>query len=222
MVEFLKALFGEGESMTYEQLEAKLTEGGIKPVNLAAGGYISEDKFNGRVNGLTQQVTDLQGQIAQRDTDLAAVREALTAAQADASKLPGVEGSLTALQSKYAQEKSEWEQRMSQQAYEFAIRERANGLNFSSAAAKRDFVRGAIDKGFKMEGDTIQGYDEFVEQYKAADPTAFVAEKPADPDPNQPGKKTPSFVKPGNTPDPQKGVGGFNFHFQGVRAASEE
>ena len=85
-MEFLKALFESG-ALTYEQFTAKVKEAGLKVVNIADGSYISRNKFDDTVNGLKNQVTDLQGQITQRDTDLAGLNEKLTAAKADAGKL---------------------------------------------------------------------------------------------------------------------------------------
>ena len=99
-MEFLKALFGD-EALTYDQLAAKVAEGKLNVVNIADGSYVSRNKFDDTVNGLKSQVTDLQGQIAQRDTDLAGLNEQLTAAQADAGQLAEAQKQLSALQSKY-------------------------------------------------------------------------------------------------------------------------
>lgn len=201
-MEFLKALFGD-EALTYDQLAAKVAEGKLNVVNIADGSYVSRNKFDDTVNGLKSQVTDLQGQIAQRDTDLAGLNEQLTAAQADAGQLAEAQKQLSALQSKYDKDSKAWEAKNAQQAYEYAIRSKAGELKFTSAAAKKDFIREAIAQGFKMDGDTLMGYTDFVAKYQENDPGAFVKEAPAaDPKPADP---TPTIVLPGKSnPNPHK------------------
>lgn len=201
-MEFLKALFGD-EALTYDQLAAKVAEGKLNVVNIADGSYVSRNKFDDTVNGLKSQVTDLQGQIAQRDTDLAGLNEQLTAAQADAGQLAEAQKQLSALQSKYDKDSKAWEAKNAQQAYEYAIRSKAGELKFTSAAAKKDFIREAIAQGFKMDGDTLMGYTDFVAKYQENDPGAFVKETPAaDPKPADP---TPTIVLPGKSnPNPHK------------------
>ncbi|MBO6268032.1 MAG: phage scaffolding protein [Clostridium sp.] len=201
-MEFLKALFGD-EALTYDQLAAKVAEGKLNVVNIADGSYVSRNKFDDTVNGLKSQVTDLQGQIAQRDTDLAGLNEQLTAAQADAGQLAEAQKQLSALQSKYDKDSKAWEAKNAQQAYEYAVRSKAGELKFTSAAAKKDFIREAIAQGFKMNGDTLMGYTDFVAKYQENDPGAFVKETPAaDPKPADP---TPTIVLPGKSnPNPHK------------------
>ena len=81
------------------------------------------------------------------------------------------------------------------------MREKANTLNFSSTAAKREFIRDAIGKEFKMEKDMLLGFDDYVKVYKENDPGAFAAEEPATP-PVDP--KKPEIVLPGNPGTPGK------------------
>lgn len=218
-MEFLKALFADGEALTYDQLVEKAKAAKINAVNLAAGGYVSVDKHNDKVNALTQQVEALNGQIAKRDTDLADLQSKLTAAQADASKLGEVQTAMTDLQGRYDADEKELEGRLSRQAYEFAVREKAQALKFSSTAARKAFIQEAISKEFKQDGDTLLGYEEFVTKYKADDPGAFAVEAPA-PDPTP---APPQVVLP---TDPSKGkggdTGGFRFHFTGVRPVPTE
>lgn len=210
-MEFLKALFAEGEALTYEQLAEKAKAAKINAVNLAAGGYISVDKHNDKVNALTQQVDALNGQIAQRDTDMVTLQKQLSVAQADASKLGEVQSTLTDLQTRYDTDKHDLEGKLARQAYEFAVREKAGALKFSSAAARKAFIQEAIGKEFKQDGDTLLGYEDFVAKYKADDPDAFIAptDKPAAP--------PPQLVLPTGQ-DKNRGDGSpFHFDFTGVR-----
>lgn len=188
-MDFLKKLFDDGQ-LTFEQFMEKTREAKMNLVNLADGGYVSEAKYNDKVNGLNQRVSQLNEQITQRDADMATLRTSLEAAQADASKLPGVQQSLSDLQVKYASDKTQYEADMAKQRYEFAVREKANGLKFSSAAARKAFVQEVISKDFKMDGETLLGYEDFVTKYKADDPGAFVQETP----PAEPSKATPPTI----------------------------
>lgn len=202
-----------GEEL-YAQVEAKINEVNanqpdktkhVRFADLGEGNYVSRTKYDDKVNGLTQQVTDLQGQITQRDTDLAGLNEQLTAAQADAGQLAEAQKQLSTLQSKYDKDSKEWARKNQQQAYEYEIRNRANELKFTSAAAKKDFIREAIAAQFKQDGDTLMGYTDFVTKYQENDPGAFVQETPpADPAPADP-TPAPQIVLPGkSTPAPKK------------------
>ncbi len=144
-------------------------------------------------DGLTEQITALNAQITQRDADLTAMREKLTAAQADAGKLTEAQTALSDLQAKYAADSQAWDAQRAAQAYEFAVRSKAGELKFTSNAARNDFIRSAIETGMKMDGDTILGFDDFMKKYKEADPAAFAADEPKAPAPTitLPTKNTP-------------------------------
>ncbi len=176
-----------------------------------------QKKFNAEKGQLQGQITDLQEQITARDADLTALNDQLTTAKADAAKLPDVQNTLAGIQSKYEAEKQEWEAKNAKQAYEFAVKTEAGKLKFSSTAAQRDFIRGAIDAGFKLDDGKIIGFKDYVEKYKTDDPAAFVAEK--DPEPAKP---EPSLVVfPSGKASPS-GNNSFGFHFNGVRPAPKE
>ena len=219
-MDFLKKLFPEGGTLTFDQLAEKAKEQKLNLVNLAEGGYVSKGKFDDETKTLATQVKDLQGQLIQRDTDMEGLKTSLTAAQADASKFGAVQQSLADLQGKYTTDKTAFETRLSQQAYEFAVKEKANGLKFSSRAARNAFVQEAVSKGFKLDGGNLLGYEEFVTKYKTDDPGAFEAEQTPSPG-SEPGKPTLVLPNsPGKTPagDP----GGFRFAFNGVRPVPKE
>ena len=190
-MELLKNLFSEGEALTYDQLTEKISAAGLKLTNIADGSYVSRDKMDSKVKGLQGQITDLQAQVKQRDTDMADLQTKLTAAQTDADKLASVQSDLAALRQQREDDGKAWAQKIAAQAYEFAVREKAGEVKFSSNAAKKQFIADAIAKQFKQdENGKMQGYDEFLTQYKADDPGSFVVDEPA------PGKKGPSITVP--------------------------
>lgn len=217
-MDFLKTLFGNGEALTFDQFSAKVKEAKLNIVNIADGSYVSKAKFDDKVGTLTQQVTDLQGQLTQRDTDMTDLQTKLTAAQADAGKLAEVQQQLTSMQTKYDTDKAEWDQKTARQAYEFMVRERANGIKFTSPAAKRDFIQQANGKGFKIDGENLLGYADFVTTYKAENPGAIAEDNP-DPDP-KPGD--PQIVLPSGGSKGAPEGSAFGFHFHGVRPKPKE
>lgn len=204
----------------FQQVQARIDEANagqtdktkhVRFADLSEGGYISVERHNSQINGLNGQIADLTGQISQRDTDITNLQERLTAAQNDASKLTEVQTQLTGLQSKYAQDQQEWAAKNAKQHREFLVREQANGLNFSSSAAKRDFLSQANAKDFQVDNDTLIGYTDFLNKYMAENPGALVEQQPTDPV-----VEKPQIVLPKNQkPDPDKSV--FGFHFNGVR-----
>lgn len=218
-MDFLKSLFGEGEALTFEQFTEKAKAAKFNIVNIADGSYISRAKYDDKVNTLNQQITDLSGQITQRDTDMEELKGKLSAAQADATKLGDAQTALTTLQTKYDTDKQEYEQKLQKQSYDFLVREKANSLKFTSPAAKRDFIREVTDKGLKIDGENLLGYDDFVTKYKADNPGAMAEDKPAEPP--TPPAPAPSIVLPGTQPN-----GGdkslFGFQFNGVRSKNED
>ena len=187
----------------------------VRFADLSEGGYVSVERHQSQVGGLTQQVNDLTGRLTQRDADITGLQEQLAAAQTDASKLTDVQTQLTGLQAKYQQDQQDWNAKVVKQRKEFMVREQANGLHFSSAAAKRDFISQAQAKDFQLEGETLVGYVDFLAKYKAENPGALVEQPPTDPgNPGNDGK--PQIVLPKNPkPDGDKAV--FGFHFNGVR-----
>ncbi len=85
---------------------------------------------------------------------------------------------------------------MEEQEYEFAVKEYANGKEFSSQAAKRDFVRSLLDEKLKMKSGTIIGADDFAKAYAEENADAFVTK--TEPTPAAPKETKPQFV--GSTP----------------------
>lgn len=212
----MKRKFLEELGLEKEAIDKIMAENGA---DIESARQNEAGKFETERATLQGQITDLQGQVTQRDTDLTDLKGKLTAAQEDAGKLTEAQNALTGLQTKYNDERQQWEQKTAQQAYEFMVREQANGLSFTSTAAKRDFIREAIDKKLVVEGDKILGFDDFVGKYKESDPGAFVPDKGPE---TVPPEDKPDIVLPpagGTAPGDGKG---FQFHFNGVRPFPKE
>lgn len=215
----IKELFGEG-SLSYEEFEKAMKEKGAKFVDLSEGNYVSKDKFENEVSGKDNQINTLNDTIKARDKDLKDLKAQLKEAGTDAEKLTEFQTQLENLQTQYKQDTDNYKKQLSTQAYEFAVKDFANGKKFSSNGAKKDFIRSMIDKELKMEGDKILGADDFFNAYATEDPNAFVTEAP-----KEESKPKPSFSQSVSNPNinnqQTNTENPFGFHFVGVRARPE-
>ncbi len=213
----VKELFEKAENgtLTWEQFQSAMAENNAKFVDLNEGGYVSKHKYDSDLASKATEIETLNGTIKTRDTDLSNLKNQLKEAGVDSSKLEELNNNLTSLQTKYNDDMKAYKKQIAQQAYEFAVKEFASTKQFSSQAAKRDFVQSMIAKELKMENDKILGADDFVATYLQDNADAFVAEEPKDTKPQ------PTFVSPtqGAEPAPAEQNAFANaFHFTGVRS----
>lgn len=215
----IQELFSKAQNgtFTYEQFESAMKEANAKFVDLSEGTYVSKAKYDDDLASKDSQITQLNTTIKKRDNDLTDLQTKLTEAGNDTTKLNELTTNLATLQSKYDDETKAYKAQLKKQAYEFAVKEFANSKNFTSNAAKRDFVQSMIAKELKMENDMILGADDFVTAYSKDNADAFVVEKEPE---TPPTNNTPQFVAPtNNTPVANEGNNNFlnAFNFTGVR-----
>lgn len=173
----LKQFFEEaGGSLTYEELEAAIRESGSKFVDLTDGEYVAKRKYENEIQNLNSQIETLNGTIGTRDTDLADLKAKLEAAGADSGRIATLTKDFEELQGKYAADTKAWEDKLKKQSYEFAVREFAAQQNFSSNAARRDFIQSMINEDLKMKNGQIIGADDFVESYSKDNGDAFIVD----------------------------------------------
>lgn len=213
-MDFIKKLFEGADGLTYEGFMSRANEAGIKFANLSEGKYVSKSKYDSDISAKDGQINDLNATIATRDTDLADIKSQLEQAGADQAKLSQLSADMTALQSKYDNDVKAYKSKLTKQAYEFAVKEFANGKKFTSNAAKRDFINSMTAKELKMDNGKILGAEDFVSAYTADNADAFVVDNP---NPNEPDKPKPAFVSPTGNADPKDPDTGFSFNFVGVR-----
>ena len=210
-MEFLKSLFEKAENgmLTWEQFAQAVTEAGLKVGNLTDGAYVSKQKYDDELSARDTRINTLNQTITARDTDLNNLKATLDGADLEALKKASKD--LTELQKKYDKDTKQYQAQLSKQAYEFAVKEFANGQKFTSKAAKRDFINTMMAKNLTMENGQIMGASDFVTAYSQDNEDAFVVER-ADPEPEK-----PMFVAPssnGNqTPDDPTGGFANAFHF---------
>lgn len=219
----VKELFDQAEdgTLSYEQFMELAKSNNVKFVDLNEGGYVSKNKYEAELDAKVKEIETLNGTISTRDTDLETLKQQLADAGADTTKLNELTAQFQALQSKYDDDSKAYKKQLSQQAYEFAVKEFAGTKKFSSQAAKRDFIQAMISKQLKMDNDSILGADDFVKVYTEANEDAFLHEEDYLDDvfdTDEPQDTKPQFVgsTPGaedlHTSDP---TGGFlnAFHF---------
>ena len=215
----------EDGRLSYDQFMELAKKGNAKFVDLSEGGYVSVNKHNAELEAKAREIETLNGTISTRDADLETLKQQLAAAGADAGKLNELTSQFQALQSKYDADSKAYQEQLAQQAYKYAVQSYADQQAFSSAAAKRDFIRQMTEKQLKMENDSILGADDFKNAYSELNQDAFMEEVDLDDylDDDEPEDDyRPQFVgsTPGaedmHNPDP---TGGFlsSMHFTPVR-----
>lgn len=193
----VKEIFDKAENntLTWEQFEAAAKEGNAKFADLNEGGYVSKRKYEDEIKSKDDAISKLNETISARDTDLTGLKEQLAAAGADADKIAEVTNSLTELQTKYDADVKSYKEQLKSQAYEFAVKEFASGKNFTSNAAKRDFIQSMIAENLNLgKNGLIMGAEDFVKQYTDDNADAFVVDTPPDNNPEIPDKPKPQFV----------------------------
>ena len=144
--------------------------------------------------------------IKQRDADIKDLQGKLKEAGTDTTKLADLQKELSALQDTYNTEKSKYEKQLSQQAYEFAIKEKVSELKFSSNSAKKAFIADALKEEMKMKDGQLQGFDDFLESYKKTDADAFLKEDTANSYGDEQPKPQFSGKSSGTDPQPKGDV----------------
>lgn len=173
-------------------------------------------KTQAEVNNLNGKLSKAEGErdalqvkynndIKQRDTDLADLKQKLADAGTDAETLKNLQTEFDNLKTNYANAQADYQKELNKQAYEFAIKEKTNGLQFTSNSAKKAFLSDALAKNLTMDNGNILGFDDFVNAYKEQDAGAFVVETTTDePKPPMFGSKSTKKDEPSPKADEPK------------------
>ena len=197
----IKEIFDKAESgtLTYAQFE-ELTKD-AKFADLSTGEYVSKMKYEDELSGRDNQIKTLNDTISNRDKDLKTLKEQLeTASENGNEELKKLTADMASLQEKYNSDMKAYKTQLAEQSYEFAVKEYANGIEFSSAAAKRDFIGQLKNAGLKMDGNMILGADDFRARYQESNSDAF----PVKTEPKKDPESLPQFIGPTGTPDTGK------------------
>ena len=169
----VKELFDKAENgaLTWEQFQQAMGE--AKFVDLTEGNYVSKQKYDDELSQRDTRINDLTNTISTRDTDLATLQQTLKDA-GDLEALKQASKDLADLQKRYDKETKEYQNQLTKQAYEFAVKDFANGKQFTSKAAKRDFTQAMLAKNLQFEDGKIIGAEDFVQMYSKDNDDAFV------------------------------------------------
>lgn len=201
----IKELFdgAENGTLTFAQFEEAVKEKKANFKDLSEGTYVSKAKYDDDIKAKDDSIKQLNATISQRDTDLENLKTQLANAGTDADKLAKLQTDFDTLQGKYTADMQAYQKQLADQQYQFAVKEYANGKEFSSKAAKRDFIQSLTNEKLKMKDGVIVGADDFTTAYIKDNADAFVTkEEPATPAPSEPnaGGTKPQFVS--STPGP--------------------
>ena len=220
-MDFLKELFGE-EALTFEQFSTAVSNKGYKLADLSTGNYVDKHKHEDAISAKDNAISDLNEQIKTRDKDIKGLQKQLQGDADNETKIAELTSQLETLQGDYDTAKKDYEARLGKQSYEFAVKEFANLQQFTSNAAKKQFINEMVSENLKMKDGSIIGADDFMKVYKEANEDSFVVEQPpADPNPEpspEPEPNKPIFVQP--TPpagNPNDNPFETAFSFTGVR-----
>lgn len=230
-METLKVLFGEdgNTALTYQQFSEAVKARGYKLADLATGNYVGKKKHEDELSAKDLAINDLKAQIKTRDTDITNLQAQLAGDGDNAAKIEELTNQLTKLQGDYDTAKKDYESKLSAQSYDFAVTEYANSKQFTSNAAKKNFISEMRSEGLKMKNGVIIGADDFMKAWAQDNADAISAS----PDPEDKGRSEPDN-KGGEAPKPNfiqptaPQVSGTDnpfveaFHFVGVRPQPTE
>ena len=215
----VKSIFEQSDdgTLTYEQFME--LSGDAKFVDLSEGQYVSKQKYEDELATRVKEIETLNESLTTRSTDLEELQKKLAeAGTADAEKLAALTSDLEGYKTKYETETKKYKEQLKKQAYEYAVRDFANSKNFSSKAAKRDFIQAMLAKDLRMEDSRIIGAEDFATMYSSENEDAFISDEYFDDSAFDDIK--PKFVEP--TPGAEQPPVDSNdflnaFHFMGVR-----
>lgn len=196
----VKELFDKAENgtLTYEQFQELAKENNAKFADLNEGNYVSKHKYEDELNAKLKEIETLNGTLSNRDVDLEELQKQLKEAGDGYLRIDELTEALTSLQGKYDENTKNYQEQLKKQAYEYAVKEYANSKEFSSAAAKRDFIQQMMEADLKMDKKgNLMGTEDFSKTYAEENSDAFVVKKvePTAPEPETASiKPQPQFV----------------------------
>lgn len=221
--EILEEAQAEDGTLTIESIEEVIANNHVKFADLNEGKYVSKHKYEDDIKAKDTEINGLNETLKSRDTDLTDLQAKLAEAGTDAEKLSTLSTDLTSLQTKYNEDTKALQDQLANQARDFAIREYASTKQFSSAAARRDYIS-TMQKSDLIKLDKngdLKGLTDFDEDYSKENADAFISEEDYEVNDYSEPDSLPMFVDStqgtyDSNPDP---TGGFaeSFHFTPVR-----
>lgn len=117
------------------------------------------------------ELADLKKQLADRDADLAKLKNDTTSAD--------LKKQLDELQGKYDEETKTLQDKLTAQETDFAAERFLDGFKFASERVRRSVAADFKAQGFKFQDGKFLGGEEYIKQLQQSEPDAFAQEKPA-------------------------------------------
>lgn len=215
-MEFLKDLFGENQ-LGWDAFMKAVKDAGYKIADLSKGEYVSKNKYDDDLKNKDTEITNLTTQLGTRDNDLKKLQEQLSNSKNDADTVKNLNKQLNDLQANYDNAKTQYEKQIAEQQMKFAVKEFANKQNFTSKAAKNQFIQSMLEKQLTLDNGNLVGASDYLESYKSENADSFAVEEPED------NKKKPQFTDKTKT-EKKEEENPFiaAMHFTGVRKQPEE
>ena len=90
--------------------------------------------------------------------------------------IDGIKQSAKDWETKYNTDTQALKDQLADQSYGYAVEKSVAGLKFSSSAAKKQFISDLTAKKLPLQDDKLLGMEDYVKQYKEADPDCFAPE----------------------------------------------
>lgn len=177
-----------------KQLLPDVTDDVLSKIMDEAGKDVENHKQ--QISSLTTERDTLRTQLAEANTSIQSYKD---------MDIDGIKAKATEWETKYNADTQALQEKLDAQAYGYAVEKVASGISFSSNGAKKAFVSDLTAKNLKLSDDgKLEGFNDFLEQYRKDDPSAFKADESGKP-----------FVA--SSTSSGGGDSGFAFHFAGVR-----
>lgn len=192
--EYLKNLFGTNDdgtpkSITADELEKLITDSGLQIVDLAAGSHVAKSDLDAKL----LELSGVQDQLKAANDTIKSYKD---------MDIDGIKQSAADWEKKYKDDTAALQEKLADQARDFATERYLDGFSFSSNAARKQAKADFMAQELKRdEAGRFIGADEFMKRYKESDPGAFAADPTPTPAP-APGGKKPQFApeKPASPP----------------------
>lgn len=132
------------------------------------------------INKVRSEVTKLKAELAEAMTQLAATEAERDAAKKNSGTATELQKKLDELQKKYDTETQTLQAQLAGREYAEAVSKAiaGAGLKFSSKGAESAFRAALEAKKLTLKDGTLEGFEDFVETQKKADPESFASKKP--------------------------------------------
>lgn len=149
----MKTEFLKGLGLTDEQVSAIMAENG-KDIG----------KEQAKLVAVETERDTYKGQLETANTEIQSYKE---------MDIEGIKAKAGEWETKYNTDLAALQTKLDGQAYDFALKEYIGGYNFTSELVKDAVISQLKSKAFKLDDGKFLGADEFMEQLKTANPTAF-------------------------------------------------